>query len=38
MSEKAESGSSKEQAAFSREVGAKAARKLRARRNSAPGV
>ena len=38
MSEKSDSKSAKERTAFSREVGAKAARKLKARRNSTPGV
>ena len=38
MSEKPESESTKERTAFSREVGAKAARKLKAQRNSAKGV
>ena len=38
MSEKPEIKSAKERSAFSREVGAKAARKLRARRNPAQGV
>ena len=38
MSEKSESKSAKDRTAFSREVGAKAARKLKARRNSTPGV
>lgn len=38
MSEKSEIKSVKDQTAFSREVGAKAARKLKARRNSTPGV
>ena len=38
MSEKSGIKSAKEQTAFSREVGAKAARKLKARRNSTQGV
>jgi ATP synthase protein I len=38
MSEESESKSARDQTAFSREVGAKAARKLRARRNATPGV
>ncbi len=38
MSEKSDSKSAKERTAFSREVGAKAARKLKARRNPTPGV
>ena len=38
MSEKSESESTKDRTAFSREVGAKAARKLKARRNATPGV
>ena len=38
MNEKSDSKSAKERTAFSREVGAKAARKLKARRNSTPGV
>ena len=38
MSEKSDSKRAKERTAFSREVGAKAARKLKARRNSTPGV
>ena len=38
MSEKSDSKSAKDRTAFSREVGAKAARKLKARRNSTPGV
>ena len=38
MSEKPEIESAKDQTAFSREVGAKAARKLKARRNSTQGV
>ena len=38
MSEQSESKSAKDRTAFSREVGAKAARKLKARRNSAQGV
>ena len=38
MSEKSEIKSSKDRTAFSREVGAKAARKLKARRNSKQGV
>ena len=38
MSEKPEIKSSKDRTAFSREVGAKAARKLKARRNSTPHV
>ena len=38
MSEESESKSAKDRTAFSREVGAKAARKLKARRNSTPGV
>ena len=38
MSESSESKRAKDQTALSREVGAKAARKLKARRNSAPGV
>ena len=38
MSDKSDSKSAKERTAFSREVGAKAARKLKARRNSTPGV
>ena len=38
MSEQSESRSAKDRTAFSREVGAKAARKLKARRNSAQGV
>jgi len=38
MSEKSDSKSAKERTAFSREVGAKAARKLKARRNATPGV
>ena len=38
MSDKSEIESEKDQAAFSREVGAKAARKLKARRNSPQGV
>ena len=38
MSEKSDSKRAKERTAFSREVGAKAARKLKARRYSTPGV
>ena len=38
MSKKSESKSAKDRTAFSREIGAKAARKLRARRNATPGV
>jgi len=38
MSEKSEIESAKDRTAFSREVGAKAARKLKARRNSTQGV
>ena len=38
MSEESDSKSAKERTAFSREVGAKAARKLKARRNATPGV
>jgi len=38
MSEKLEPKSATDQTAFSREVGAKAARKLKARRNPTPGV
>ena len=38
MSEEPETKSAKDETAFSREVGAKAARKLRARRNSTQGV
>src|SRR4030065_2150967 len=38
MSEKSEIESTKDRTAFSREVGAKAARKPKARRNSPPGV
>jgi ATP synthase protein I len=38
MSEKSESKSAKDRTALSREVGAKAARKLKARRNATPGV
>ena len=38
MIDKSESKSAKDRTAFSREVGAKAARKLKARRNSTPGV
>ena len=38
MSEQPETKSAKDGAAFSREVGAKAARKLKARRNSKQGV
>ena len=38
MSEKSEIKSAKDRTAFSREVGAKAARKLKARRNPTPGV
>jgi len=38
MSEKPEIKSTKDRTAFSREVGAKAARKLKARRNPTPGV
>jgi ATP synthase protein I len=38
MSEKSEIKSEKDPTAFSREVGAKAARKLKARRNATPGV
>lgn len=38
MNEKPESKSAKDPTAFSREVGAKAARKLKARRNATPGV
>jgi ATP synthase protein I len=38
MSKKTEIKSVKDPTAFSREVGAKAARKLKARRNSTPGV
>ena len=38
MSEESEIKSAKDQTAFSREVGAKAARKLKARRNSKQGV
>ena len=38
MSEKSDSKSAKDRTAFSREVGAKAARKLKARRNATPGV
>ena len=38
MNEKSDSRSAKERTAFSREVGAKAARKLKARRNATPGV
>ena len=38
MSENSDSKRAKERTAFSREVGAKAARKLKARRNATPGV
>ena len=38
MSEKSESSSEKDRTAFSREIGAKVARKLKARHNSAKGV
>ncbi len=38
MSDKSENKSAKDQTAFSRKVGAKAARKLKARRNPTPGV
>ena len=38
MSERPEIKSTKDRTAFSREVGAKAARKLKARRNPTPGV
>ena len=38
MSEEPETKSARDETAFSREVGAKAARKLKARRNSAQGV
>jgi ATP synthase protein I len=38
MSEEPETKSAKDETAFSREVGAKAARKLKARRNSTQGV
>jgi ATP synthase protein I len=38
MSEKSEIESAKDRIAFSREIGAKAARKLKARRNSSRGV
>lgn len=38
MSEKSNNKSTKEQPAFSREVGVRAARKLKARRNPTPGV
>ena len=38
MSEKSEIKNAKDRTAFSREVGAKAARKLKARRNSTQGV
>ena len=38
MSEKPEIKSTKDRTTFSREVGAKAARKLKARRNPTPGV
>ena len=38
MSEESESKSAKDRTEFSREVGAKAARKLKARRNATPGV
>ena len=38
MSEKLKIKSAKDQTAFSREIGAKAARKLKARRNSTQGV
>jgi ATP synthase protein I len=38
MNEKSDSKSPEDRSAFSREVGAKAARKLKARRNSTPGV
>jgi ATP synthase protein I len=38
MSEKSETESAEERTTFSREVGAKAARKLKARRNSTQGV
>jgi ATP synthase protein I len=38
MSEKPEIKNGKDRTAFSREVGAKAARKLKARRHSTPGV
>jgi ATP synthase protein I len=38
MSEKSEIKSAKDRTAFSREIGAKAARKLKARRNSTQGV
>ena len=38
MRDKSESKSAQDQTALSREVGAKAARKLKARRNSTPGV
>jgi ATP synthase protein I len=38
MSEKSEIENSKDRSAFSREVGAKVARKLKARRNSTPDV
>ena len=38
MNEKSDRKSSEDRSAFSREVGAKAARKLKARRNATPGV
>jgi ATP synthase protein I len=38
MSEESEDKSAKDRTAFSQEVGAKAARKLKARRNPTPGV
>ena len=38
MNEKPDSKSEKERTAFSREVGAQAARRLKARRNATPGV
>ena len=38
MNEKSDSKSAEDRSAFSREVGAKAARKLKTRRNSTPGV
>ncbi len=38
MNDKSETNSSKDQTSFSQEVGVKAARKLKARRNSTPGV
>jgi ATP synthase protein I len=38
MSEKSKIKSAKDRTAFSREIGAKAARKLKARRNPTPGV